>query len=37
MRLLEVIAQRGRDARARDIFAAEGSGAPFRIGLADLA
>ena len=35
VRLLEVIARRGRDARARDILAAEGV-APFRIGLADL-
>ncbi len=35
MRLLEVIAQRGRDARARDILAAEGV-APFRSVLTDL-
>ncbi len=35
MRLLEVIAQRGRDARARDILAAEGA-APFRSALADV-
>ena len=35
MRLLEVIARRGRDVRARDIFAAEGV-APFRSVLTDL-
>jgi precorrin-3B synthase len=35
MRLLEVVAQRGRDARARDVLAAEGT-APFRAALADL-
>ena len=35
MRLLEVIARRGRDARARDILAAEGV-APFRSVLTDL-
>jgi precorrin-3B synthase len=35
MRLLEVIAQRGRDARARDILAAEGL-VPFRSVLTDL-
>jgi len=35
MRLLELLARRGRDARARDIFAAEGV-APFRSALADV-
>ncbi len=35
MRLLEVMARRGRDARARDILAAEGA-APFRSALADV-
>jgi precorrin-3B synthase len=35
VRLLEVIAQRGRTARARDVLAAEGE-APFRSALADL-
>ena len=35
MRLLEVIAQRGRDARARDMLAAEGA-APFRSAVAEI-
>ncbi|HMK70563.1 MAG TPA: precorrin-3B synthase [Xanthobacteraceae bacterium] len=35
MRLLEVIAQRGRDARARDILAVEGA-APFRSAVEDI-